>query len=137
MQNRKNRRSASDQPDRIDSDGLMQDSEWVLLQDSLRKMVAGESEHVHHSVLTDNILRAVRPKTGGMRSFDELWSGTLLAWFRPVVVAGILLIFLLAAYNAQKTSPVMAELTTTQRVLGLHPVTVASAYDREFDTIAE
>ena len=115
----------------------MQDSEWVLLQESLREMVEGESEQVRHSILTDNILRAVRPKTVGMRTFDELWSGTLVAWFRPVVVAGLLLIFLLAAYNARKTSPEMAQLTTTERVLGLHPITVASAYDTEFDTIAE
>ncbi len=115
----------------------MRDSEWNRLQDSLRGMVAGESEHVRHSMLTDNILRAVRPNSGRMRSFDELWSGALVSWFRPVVVAGLLLILLLAAYNARQTSSETADLTTTERVLGLHPVTVASAYDLELDSISE
>ena len=115
----------------------MRNPEWIQLQDSLRDMVAGESENVRHPHLTDNILRAVRPSTERMRSFDELWSGALVSWFRPVVVAGLLLIVLLAAYNARQTSPEIAGLTTTERVLGLHPVTVASAYDLELNSISE
>lgn len=133
----RNRHQEPDQAGRNDAGGLMRNPEWIQLQDSLRDMVAGESEHVRHPRLTDNILRAVRPGAERMRNFDELWSGALVSWFRPVVVAGLLLIVLLAAYNARQTSSEIAGLTTTERVLGLHPVTIASAYDLELNSISE
>ncbi len=119
-----------------DSGGLFRDPEWNHLQVSLQGMVASESESVQHSLITNNILRAVRTTRAGVIGIDELWSRALVTWFRPVIIAGILLVFLLAAYNVRQTSSESLELTTTERVLGLHPVTVASAFDLELESIS-
>lgn len=119
-----------------DSDGLIQNPEWGRLQESLQDMVAIESQHVQQELLTNSILRAVRSTKAGVKGIDELWSRALLTWFRPVMIAGILLIFLLAAYNVRQTRSDSVNLTTTERVLGLHPVTVASAYDLDLESIS-
>ena len=119
-----------------DTGGVIRDPDWQLLQESLRDMVSSESERVPHTMITNNILRAVRTTPSSMTALDELWSRALVSWFRPVVVAAVLLILLLAAYNVRQTSSESVGLTTTERVLGLHPVTVASAYDYELESIS-
>jgi hypothetical protein len=135
MKNRKSDRHGNPFSGR-DPDDLLMDPEWSHLQESLRDMVSSESEHVEHALITNNILRAVRKAPAGMPSLDDLWERALVSWFRPVVVAAVLLILLLAAYNVRQTSSDALELTTTERILGLHPVTVASAYDVELESIS-
>jgi hypothetical protein len=135
MKNRKSDRHGNPFSGR-DPDDLLMDPEWSHLQESLRDMVSSESEHVEHALITNNILRAVRKVPSGMPSLDDLWERALVSWFRPVVVAAVLLILLLAAYNVRQTSSDALELTTTERILGLHPVTVASAYDVELESIS-
>lgn len=110
--------------------------EWTPLQESLQAMVADESEHVRHQFLTDNILRAVRTSSENRSWLDELWPGLVRSWLRPVVVVGVLLIFLLAAYNATLVSSDLVDRSTTERVFGLYPVTVASAYDIDLESIS-
>ncbi|GMQ82105.1 MAG: hypothetical protein BMS9Abin05_1547 [Rhodothermia bacterium] len=133
-----------DQPDDQTIDGKSEDlnreSEWTWLHESLKaslqEMVADESEHVRHEFLTDNILRAVRTSSVSQSWFDELWPGLMRSWVRSVVVVGILLVFLLAAYNARQVSSDLFDRSTTERVLGLYQVTVASAYDLDLESIS-
>lgn len=117
------------------SEGLMDSSEWDQLQHSLRDMVDGESENVRPEFMTDNILRAVRSSASGRTWLDEVLADVVGSWFRPVVLAGILLILMLAAYNAQHVASDLVDRSTTERVLGLHPITVASAYDLDLESI--
>ncbi len=118
---------------------LEREADWQPFQEplheSLRAMVADESEHVREEFLTDNILRAVRVSSNQRSWFDELWTDVIRSQLRPLVVAGILLVFLLAAYNAQQVSSDLVDRSITERVFGLHPFTVASAYDLDLESI--
>ena len=122
------------------NEGLNRESEWTQLQESLQaslqEMVADESEHVRHEFLTDNILRAVRTSSVSRSWIDETWPGLMRSWVRPLVVVGMLMVFLLAAYNARQVSSDLGDRSATERVFGLHPVTVAAAYDLDLESIS-
>ncbi len=129
-------RPGKDTPSGDETGNMEGDSRLSFLQDSLRTMVAGESRLVRQGHLTDQIIRAVRPSESRIANFDDLWSGFLVSWFRPVMVVGMLLIVLLAVYNASREHPGVVERTTTERVLGLHSVSVVSLYDSDLASIS-
>ena len=73
-------------------------------------------------------MRALKRITNG-RS-EEVWIGELVSWFRPVFIAGLLVIVSLAIYNVNLLSADNEyQQTAAEMVLGLPPITVASAYD--------
>ena len=100
----------------------------IQLQRELEGMVDFETSHIHSEVLTDKIVRAVRQSTVNGWSLEDRLSGALMSWFRPVAVVGTLLVLLLAGYNVTRSDD-SYQLSTTERVLGLHSVTLAAAYD--------
>lgn len=100
---------------------------------SLRHMVESERSASMMSMPAERVLRAVRAagvRTGKVEDFLER---ELLSWFRPVFVAGVLIIVALAAYNIELSQNNDYEQSATEMVLGLQPVTVAVAYDIDFD----
>lgn len=116
--------------------GGLGEDDWTNLQSSLRNMVTEESDRISQTVLTDRIVCAVRPSSARSISLDDVWSGILISWFRPVIVTGMLLIVLLAAYNISQRGPDLVERTTTERVLGMHSVTVVSLYESDLASIS-
>ena len=100
---------------------------------SLRHMVEAERNASMMSMPTERVLRAVR--AAGIRPgrVEEFLERELLSWFRPVFVAGLLIIVALAAYNIELSQNNDYEQSATEMVLGLQPVTLASAYDIDFD----
>lgn len=100
---------------------------------SLRHMVESERSASMMSMPAERVLRAIRAagvRTGKVEDFLER---ELLSWFRPVFVAGVLIIMALAAYNIELSQGNDYEQSATEMVLGLQPVTVAVAYDIDFD----
>lgn len=100
---------------------------------SLRHMVESERSASMMSMPTERVLRAVRAAGMSPNRVEEFLERELLSWFRPVFVAGLLVIFALAAYNVELSQKNDYEQSTAEMVLGLQPVTVAVAYDIEFD----
>jgi len=114
------------QPHDRDSDLAGVSTEFI---GSLRSLIESERDASMMSMPTERVVRAVRRSTGRSWSNGDSLAVELLGWFRPVFVAGMLLIVAMAAYNFQMSRGYHFELSTTEMVLGLHPVTVAAAYD--------
>ncbi len=114
------------QPHNPDSDSAGVSPEFV---DSIRSLIESERNASMMSMPTERIVRAVRRSTGRSWSNGDSLSVELMSWFRPVFVAGMLLIFAMAAYNFRMSRTNEFAQSTTEMVLGLHPVTVAAAYD--------
>ena len=100
---------------------------------SLRDMVERERSVSMMSMPAERVMRAV--KAAGQRGsvVEDFLERELLSWFRPVVAAGLLIILALAAYNVEMSKQNDYDQTATEMVLGLHPVTVATAYDISFE----
>lgn len=111
-----------------------QERDILPLQNALRSLIDHETSHIHTAILTNKIVHAVRNTSNGSWGLDDVWSRALLDWFRPVAVVGTLIVFLLMAYNIGKSEPTPFELSTTERVFGMHPVTLATAYDLDLDS---
>jgi hypothetical protein len=107
----------------------VQHDDFVVLGEALNALVDYETRHIHSEILTGKIVRAVRQSSLAPWRFDDTWSRALVAWFRPVAIVGSLVVLLLAAYNVGRSEPVSYELSTAERVFGMHPVTLATAYD--------
>ena len=83
--------------------------------------------------LTDKIMRSLAPaQSQGDTVFLLDFLSSLRKVFRPVVAATLVLIIVLAAYNVTSVSEDEIDVTTTEAVLGLQPVTVAAAYEYSF-----
>jgi hypothetical protein len=102
--------------------------EDLALQRELEGLVDFETNHIHTRVMTDKIVRAVRQSQNSGWMLEERWSGSLMTWFRPIALVGTLLVLILASYNVSR-SDTSYEMTTTERVFGIHSVTLAAAYD--------
>jgi hypothetical protein len=100
---------------------------------SLRHMVESERSASMLSMPTERVLRAVRAAGVQPGRVEEFLERELLSWFRPVFVAGVLIIIALAAYNVELSRSNDYEQSATEMVLGLQPVTVVVAYDIDFD----
>ncbi len=101
---------------------------------SLRKMVDAERQSSMMSMPEERVMRAVRAASRRHVDGTEVIERELISWFRPVVVAGLVVIMALAFYNFDLARNNDHHQTATEMVLGLHPVTVASAYDLNFDS---
>jgi len=97
----------------------------------LRRMVVAECNRSMMSMPAERVMRAVRVSPAAQRiGFVER---ELVNWFRPVLALGIIVIMALAVYNFDLSRQNDQLQTPAEMVLGLQPVTVAAAYDIEFD----
>ena len=99
---------------------------------ALQRMVQTERSASMMSMTTERVMRAVKAGYSSKRR-EAYLERELISWFRPVVGAGLVVILALAFYNVDKSRENDHHQTPAEMVLGLHPVTVAAAYDLEFD----
>ena len=93
----------------------------------LRNLVQTERDQTMMSMPEDRVMRALKRVALGRK--EELWIGELVSWFRPVFIAGLLVIVTLAFYNVNLLSADNEnQQTAAEMVLGLPPITVASPY---------
>ncbi len=99
----------------------------------LRTTVRADAEEALTPFFVDRLMRRLTPAPQRLAKTspeEELFSG-LLRLFRPVALAGLLLILGFAAYNVTLSSAYDAAPSTTEAVLALPPVTLATAYEAE------
>jgi len=106
-----------------------QDPDLSRLGTMLSSLVDHETRHIHSEILTQKIVRAVHHSKSASRRLEDVFTNALMTWFRPVAVVGTLLILLLASYNAGRAHDSTYDLSATERVFAIHPVTLAAAYD--------
>lgn len=99
---------------------------------ALRRMVQSERSASMMSMPTERVMRAVKASSSRKRR-EAYLERELISWSRPVVAAGLLVILALAFYNIDMSRENDYVQTPAERVLGLQPVTVVTAYDLEFD----
>lgn len=104
-----------------------------VLVSSLRALVDQERAVSMMTMPTERVMRAVRAAKQSGTRVEHWFERELLSWFKPVVVAGALVIMALAAFNFDLSRQNDFNQSTTEMVLGLQPVTVASAYDLSFE----
>lgn len=101
------------------------------LVNDLRRMVDVERDRSMMSMPTERVMRAIRASIAAQRvTFLER---ELVSWFRPVLALGVMVIMMLAVYNFDLSRQNDHSQTPAEMVLGLQPITVAAAYDIEFD----
>jgi hypothetical protein len=101
------------------------------LVNDLRRMVEAERARSMMSMPSERVMRAIRATVAVQRAtFVER---ELVSWFRPVLALGVMVIMMLAVYNFDLSRQNDHPQTPAEMVLGLQPVTVAAAYDIEFD----
>jgi len=94
----------------------------------LRNLVQTERDITMMSMPEERVMRALKRVVQARR--EDLWISELISWFRPVFVAGLLVVVALAFYNVNLLSDDNEYYqSATEMMLGLPPVTVASAYD--------
>lgn len=108
------------------SDAQLDPASGNLLQE-LRHLVQTERDLAMMSMPTERVMRAI--KRASRWASEDVWSVELLSWFRPVLIIGALVIMVLSFYNMRTSRLNDYPQTTTEMVLGLPPITVASAYD--------
>ncbi|MDA0684364.1 MAG: hypothetical protein O2797_02625 [Bacteroidetes bacterium] len=103
------------------------------LVSSLRELVEHERAVSMMTMPTERVMRAVKLAQAGGNRIESWLESELLSWFKPVFVAGAIVILGLAAFNFELSQQNDFNQSTTEMVLGLQPVTVASAYDLSFE----
>ena len=106
------------------------------LQGLLQTTVRTTSEEALKPFFTDRLMRRLTPAPQRLaaEASDEEYFSLLLRLFRPVVAAGLLLILGFAPYNVTLSSDYETRPSTTEAVLGLPPVTLATAHDLDLST---
>jgi anti-sigma factor RsiW len=100
------------------------------MQDALRAEAAGVAD----PYLADRVLRRIEAPRPVFADELALWLGQV---FRPVAIAGALVVVLLAGYNVRLSQSFATESSTAEAMLGLPPVSTASVYDLDvFDAQA-
>lgn len=106
--------------------------ELRALHGLLRTTVQASADDALQPFFADRLMRRLRPAPHRLAAPDEAFFEALLAWFRPVALAGLLLLFGLITYNVTLSNEYEAEPSTTEAVLALPPVTLATAYDVDY-----
>ena len=101
------------------------------LVNDLRRMVEDERARSMMSMPSERVMRAIRATVAAQRA--TFLDRELVSWFRPVLALGVMVIMMLAVYNFDLSRQNDYPQTPAEMVLGLQPVTVAAAYDIEFD----
>ena len=110
--------------------------EVKALRGLLRTTVRASSEQALKPFFADRLMRRMAPTPQRLAADapDEELFGSLLRLFRPIAVTGLLIVLGFAAYNVTLSGEYEAEASTTEAVLGLPPVTLATAYDLDLST---
>jgi len=106
-----------------------QDAEFETLQAILREPVLRDAAAHRPMLLAHRVGRALQPAPPSQT--DEMAS-VLSRWLRPVIVATLLVVLSLALHNTLVTRT-LAPTTATDAVMGLPPVTLATAYALDDD----
>ncbi|PIQ62854.1 MAG: hypothetical protein COV99_05025 [Bacteroidetes bacterium CG12_big_fil_rev_8_21_14_0_65_60_17] len=103
------------------------------LSNALRSMVERERDRALGPMAADRIVRAAR--THGLigHELPDLLVQGIIGWARPVVAVCLTILLLLVAYNVRLSTELPGMDTPTARVLGLPSVTVALAFDPDFE----
>ena len=111
--------------------------EVKALRSVLQTTVRASSEQALKPFFADRLMRRLAPATQRLAATapDEEFFGSLLRLFRPVAVAGLLLILGFATYNVTLSDAYDAQPTPTEAMLGLRPVTLTTAYNLDLETI--
>ena len=106
------------------------------LHSLLQTTVRASSERALEPFFADRLMRRLAPAPQRLAATtpDEEFFGLLLGLFRPVAVACLLLILGFATYNVTLSGDYEAQASTTEAVLGLPPVTLATAYNLNLST---
>lgn len=94
----------------------------------LREAVVADAD-ARSPLLADRVIQRMRSFDGNAESVADAFLSGIVRLFRPVALAAIVIIALLASYNLSYSDEYASELTTAESVLGLPPVTLATAYD--------
>ncbi|MEM6644952.1 MAG: hypothetical protein AAF730_01750 [Bacteroidota bacterium] len=105
------------------------DAEFETLQSVLREPVLRDAAAHRPMLLAHRVGRALRPAPP--TATDEMAS-VLSRWLRPVMVAALFVVLSLALHNTLVTRT-LAPTTATDAVMGLPPVTLATAYALDDD----
>ncbi|GIV62154.1 hypothetical protein GQ464_016835 [Rhodocaloribacter litoris] len=100
--------------------------EMRQLRQTLQASVGAGAAQVLKPFFTDRLMRRLQPVAS--RSREEAFAAALATLFRPVLVASLALIMVLAAYNLTFRAD-DAEQPAAEAVLGLPPVTLTAAYE--------
>ncbi|MEQ9103963.1 MAG: hypothetical protein RIE53_04635 [Rhodothermales bacterium] len=103
----------------------------------LGSMVEQERKEALRPMLADRIVRKAREQglvgqKASRGAFDDMTFG-ILGWFRPVVAACLVVLIGLLLYNLRLTTDMPGIDSTADRLLGLPSVTVAVAYNPDFE----
>lgn len=103
------------------------------LANALSAMVERERSRSLAPMAADRIVRAARNQgLIGLERPDSFVQG-ILGWSRPVVAICLTILVLLVAYNIRLSTELPGMDTPTARVLGLPSVTLALAFDPDFE----
>jgi len=101
------------------------------MQHLLQMTVKTEAETALKPFFADRLMRKLAPTLRRVAP-EEILVGALMRVFRPVALVGLLVILLLSGYNLTRSGSYEAGQTTTEAVLGLPPVALATAYELDF-----
>ncbi|MEM1095541.1 MAG: hypothetical protein AAGJ10_13150 [Bacteroidota bacterium] len=105
------------------------DAEFEYLQSVLREPILRDAAAHRPMLLAHRVGRALQPAPPSQT--DEMAS-VLSRWLGPVMVAALLVVLSLALHNTLVTRA-LAPATATDAVMGLPPVTLATAYALDDD----
>ncbi len=94
----------------------------------LRESAEASAEHAMQPFVADRVMRRIAQLT---RS-EEVFQAALWRFFRPVALAGFILVLAFVGYNSTISRTYEVPPTTTELVLGLQPVTLTTAYSADF-----
>ena len=103
------------------------------LAEALTGMVEREKRTVIQPMLTDRIVRRAREQGVLQTAARASVSVGIVGWARPLVLASLLVLAVLVAYNFRLSTGIPGVASTTDRVFGLPSVTVAVAFDPDFE----
>lgn len=92
----------------------------------LRQTALADAEAVASPWLAKRVLQRLSNPPASYADELALWLGQV---FRPVALAGLVMVLILAGYNLRLSQSFATEASTAEAVLGLPPVSAASVYD--------
>lgn len=110
-------------------------SETQAMQSLLQSSVQAASEHALQPFFTDRLMRRLNNMEAGQSDVheDDL-ARVLWAFFRPIAVAGLVVILGLILYNTNVASEYNIDASATEAVLALPPVSLESAFELDLAT---
>lgn len=104
------------------------------LQYAMQSAVAASNESALKPFFEERLMRRLESESASFRErlFEDEFFVGLSSLFRPVAFAGLLLAILLAGYNVSQETYEEGSQTTTEAVLALPPISLATAYEVDY-----